>query len=99
MRDVLQSAWHRLDRGSRACRESHLSGRGYDWSTPSFFKAFGDILAVNGPSAAHFLLGEGTGEAKIRPSSSHFGSIFSVENRAGALSRPRLLKEEERSGI
>ena len=25
---------------------------GYDWSTPAFFKAFGDVLAVNGPGAS-----------------------------------------------
>ena len=25
---------------------------GYDWSTPAFFSAFGEILAVNGPGAA-----------------------------------------------
>ena len=29
----------------------YLDG-GYDWSTPSFFKAFGDILAANSPAAA-----------------------------------------------
>jgi hypothetical protein len=34
---------------------------------------------------AHFLLLLGTGEAQIQPLAAHFGSILSIENRAGAL--------------
>ena len=45
---------------------------------------------------AHFLLFEGTGEAMIQPSAARFGSILSVENRAGAPSKRSQLESDLR---